>query len=143
MTLHGSRRDSENTCRLFDAQAAKEPQLHQAGLLRIQFGEPVQSVIERHDFGGLPLLRKEFLFEKDPARMPTALRRMTPATIVHQDPAHQLRRDADELLLVFPMSILLTDQAEIGLVHQRGWLQSVVSALPPEVIRGDTPQFRI
>src|SRR5580658_2949940 len=66
-----------------------------------------------------------------------------PAAVVDQDTPHQLCGDAQELLPIFPTNLSLIRQAKIGLVHQGSSPQGVIAALPPQVARRQTPQFRV
>src|SRR5580700_506515 len=65
------------------------------------------------------------------------------AAVVDQDTPHQLCGDAQELLPIFPTNFSLIRQAKISLMHQGSSLQGVIAALPPQVVRRQTPQFRV
>ena len=54
------------------------------------------------------------------------------ARVVDEDPAHQLRRDSEEMRPVLPIGMTLLDEAYVCFVDQSGSLQGVVAALAPE-----------
>jgi hypothetical protein len=45
--------------------------------------------------------------------------------VVDEDPAHDLRRRAEEVRPVLPVVVLVGEQAEVGLVHERSRLQNM------------------
>jgi hypothetical protein len=51
------------------------------------------------------------------------------ARVVHQDVAHHLRGDADEMGLAFPLDAVQPANLQVGFVNQRGGLESVIAAL--------------
>jgi hypothetical protein len=70
-----------------------------------------------------------------------SLRRLTAACMVHQDAAHQEGGDAQKLRPSLAIRQTLVDQTEVHFIHQRGWLQGVISTLAPEVSFGDAMQL--
>ena len=68
---------------------------------------------------------------------------MPPARIVHEDPSHGLRCNAEEVCPVAPLDPALVDQLEIGLVDKRGLLQRVFDALSTHGALGLPVELRI
>jgi hypothetical protein len=112
-------------------------------LLRIEFGEAAESFIQCDDIRGLPLGNSSRFFQKYLLKAVAALLRVMAAAVVDQDTPHQLCGDAQELLPIFPTNFSLIRQAKISLMHQGSSLQGVIAALPPQVARRQTPQFRV
>src|SRR5580658_9573400 len=65
------------------------------------------------------------------------------ATVVKQNPAHQLGRNSKKLVAVLPLDSSLLNQAKIDLVNQRRSLKGVVAAFLLQVVSGKAPQFRV
>ena len=65
-------------------------------------------------------------------------------TRVHQENAsHQVCRNSKEVAAVFPIHVMLIDQAQISLMHQRGRLQGVITTLLAQVVSGKAAEFVI
>ena len=58
-----------------------------------------------------------------------------PATprLVDQDPAHRRRRGGEEVAAAIPARVVVADDPQVRLVHQRGRLERVIDALPRQV----------
>jgi hypothetical protein len=68
---------------------------------------------------------------------------MRPSMIDEHLP-HDARGDAEEVRAIAPVGAVLLDmpgEAHVGLVHERGWLQGVVGALAPNVVRREIAQL--
>ena len=63
--------------------------------------------------------------------------------MVDEDAAHHLRRQAEELRAILPDNMLLIDEAQIRLVHERGRLQGVGAPLAAQVGRGTAAKLLI
>lgn len=63
--------------------------------------------------------------------------------MIDEDPAHQLRRNAEELRTVLPGRASLIDQAHVQLVYERRRRERVIGTFPPELARRDPPQLAI
>ncbi len=63
--------------------------------------------------------------------------------MIHENLAHQLRRDAIEVGAVFPADGVVIDQAQVGFVYERSRLERVIAALVAEVIARQPPQLVI
>jgi len=143
VALHRGAGNSQYGCSFVNTQAAEKPHLHKLGLLRIEFGEAAESFIQCHDIRGFPLGNSSRFFQKYLLKAVAALLRVMAAAVVDQDTPHQLCGDAQELLPIFPTNFSLIRQAKISLMHQGSSLQGVIAALPPQVVRRQTPQFRV
>jgi len=65
------------------------------------------------------------------------------ARMIDQDASHQLRRDAVKLCPILPARVSLVDELQVGLVDQRGWLQSMVLPFATQIVSCQPPQFAI
>jgi hypothetical protein len=59
-----------------------------------------------------------------------------PARVIHQDTAHHLRRQAEEVSAVLPRHGILTNQPQIRFVHEGRRLQRMVPTLLSQVFGG-------
>ena len=65
------------------------------------------------------------------------------ASIIEQNPAHYLRRDAEEMGAILPLDLSLIDQTQVRFVDQRGRLQGMIRVLPPHVAVRQAMQFAL
>ena len=71
------------------------------------------------------------------------LDRVVTASVVNQDPAHDLCRDAEEVRSILPVDMALVDEPEVDLVNERRRLQGVVRPLASKLPRGRAPKLCI
>ena len=64
-------------------------------------------------------------------------------SVVHEDAAHDLRRDTKEVRAMLPVFIFLPEQAQIHLVDQGCRLQRVPDALLPHIAVRHPVQFGV
>ncbi len=141
MSLHRGRRKSEHTGSFIDGKAAKEPQLHNSALLRIEFGEFFQGVVQRNQ-----IQTSAFEFHRviqSQRAAPVPFGGTTAAGVLDQDVAHQLSTDGYEVLTVLKMGCALFLQAEIRLMHQGRALQGVIWAFLAHVMMSQSPKLVI
>src|SRR2546430_10091258 len=62
---------------------------------------------------------------------------------IHQNPPHQLGRDAEKVRAVLPTHILPVNQPDVSLIDQCGCLQSVTGTLAAHVVMGEAVQLVI
>jgi hypothetical protein len=53
--------------------------------------------------------------------------------MIDQDASHHPRGDPEEMGTILPGDVVLPHQTQIGLMHERGWLQRVVRSLAPQI----------
>jgi hypothetical protein len=63
------------------------------------------------------------------------------AGVIHEQVAHDARRDREEVCAVLPFEVLLVDEAQVSFVDERRRLQGVARGLPAQVAPGDAAQF--
>ena len=63
--------------------------------------------------------------------------------MIHEDAAHELRRDAEELRAMLPRRSPLIHQPEIEFMNERRRRERVIGTFPPELARRDPPQLAI
>ena len=54
--------------------------------------------------------------------------------MLHKDPAHEMRRDAEEVRAVLPLHLPLVDKLQVGIVDEGGRLQCVTGTFAAEII---------
>jgi hypothetical protein len=66
-----------------------------------------------------------------------------PPRAIDENPAHAPRGDAEEVASVLPLDLRLVDQAQVGLVDERGHLQRLIAALAPHVGSGNLAKLAV
>ena len=61
--------------------------------------------------------------------------------MIDQNPAHDSRRNGEEMCTVFPVRAPLFDQLDVGFIYERGRLKGVTRPFVPHVTPGYLPQF--
>jgi hypothetical protein len=61
--------------------------------------------------------------------------------MVDEDASHLARRRREEVRPAAPRDVALRGEPHVGLVYERGRLQAVGGALPPQLAPGDPPQL--
>src|ERR1051326_3917772 len=117
-------RDTQYLRRLFNRQSAEEAQFDDLALPRVERGQAAERFVERNQVGILRLgLVKRFV-ERQTRLAAPALVRLVAARVIHQDAAHQLRGNADEVSAVSPVDALV-NQPQEGFIDQGRGLQRV------------------
>jgi hypothetical protein len=63
--------------------------------------------------------------------------------VVDEDPAHDLRRNTEEMRTILPVDAPLIDEPDVHLMNESRWRQRVVGPLVPELARGNPTKLRI
>jgi hypothetical protein len=63
--------------------------------------------------------------------------------VVHQNPPHELRRDAYELSPILPIGPILASQSHERFVDQSGGLKGMAGAFVAHLIPGEASQFAV
>src|SRR5262245_28955832 len=66
-----------------------------------------------------------------------------PPRVLHQDLAHQIRGDAEEVGSILPLDTGLVDELQVYLIDQGGARQRVVRTLVSQRAPGDPPEFTV
>ena len=144
--LFGGRLGDAQHLGRFGHRAPNEvPQLHQFGLTRRFFREPIQRLVDGQHFRRVPSIRPGQVFQvRILARATAAMFEPSLAAgSLDQDAAHGLGRRGEEVAPAVPAGVLGTDQAEIGLMHQGGRLERLSGVLPGQPLGGQPPQLVI
>lgn len=141
--LDGCRRNTEYDGSLFDGKPAKKAQFDNAALPRIESGELVERVIESHyiDFGLLG--ESDLGIETQPRSPGAALGGPAVSGVVNENVPHDLRGDAKKMSAIFPLRLLLLNEAKIGFVYERRTLKGMVGAFAAQMATGQTAQLAI
>ena len=122
--------------RSFDCEPAECPKLDDSGQSGVDLLQAIQRLIERKD-GDLRLARRRPCFvDGHTANAVAPLDRVVPTSVVDQDPAHDLCRDAEEVRPILPVHLALVDEPDVDLVNERRRLKGVVSPLAAKLARG-------
>jgi hypothetical protein len=71
--------------------------------------------------------------ERDLDLRPAPLGALVRTGVIHENPAHGLRRNAEQLGTIPPVHLPLPHQPEISLVHERGSLERVIAPLAAHI----------
>jgi hypothetical protein len=143
--LDGGRRDSQKGGRVFDGKAREVAEFDDLALLGIQGGKFVEGGVQRKQInGGLWGLRQiETALYRNRMDAGTPLGGATAPFIVHEDPTHELRGDAQEVGAILDRKSFLPREAQIDFVDQSGSLKRVIGPLLAKVMASDAAEFAI
>ena len=103
--------------------------------------ESIQCVLERDQVDVRSPRRRFQQAQGHLLRATTPLLGRAVARVVHQDPPHQARGHAEKLGAVPPVDLTLIDQAEVGLVDERGGLQGMAGTLAAQKLARKATQL--
>jgi hypothetical protein len=63
--------------------------------------------------------------------------------MVHQNAPDDLRAECQKVYAAFTADTPRTNQLEVSLIGQSGRLKGVARLAPPQLLPGDSPQFRV
>ena len=129
LALHRRRRGPENLRGFFNGQATEVPKLHQLALFRVELAQPGEGVVQGDQVDVAVGSWCDALVERHHATPAAPLGGVALARVVHENAAHHLRRDAEEVRPALPLNPILVDQPKIRLIDQRRWLQRMVGTL--------------
>jgi len=137
------RRDAECLRGLAKGEAPEKPQLRHLRLSRIQRCQFRQGSIQIKDINIAWLALGQCIVERH-ASLPTGPLDHLPASrAVDENATHHHRGDPEELRPVLPGRVVLIDQPNVRLVHERRRLQRVAGALAPQICRRPATQLLI
>ena len=115
LALHGGGRDAQGRCRLFDRQTREETQLDDASLIRVEQFELLQhrsrSIASTVSIEpGAASIRS--VSGTRHAAAPTFVAAFV-ARVIHEDAAHQLRGNREEVAAVLPVDFVLAEQLQV------------------------------
>ena len=135
VTFDGRGSYAHNVCRLFDREAAKVPQLNHARFLFVEGRQGFQRVVERDELGA-PFDGAVYVFIQGKLlEILPAFFRVVFARMIHQQPAHYLGCNAEEVSPVLPVHSRLVDQTQVSFMNQGSRLQGVINAFTSQIIR--------
>jgi len=134
VTFDGCRSDTQNACCLFNGEAAEIAQLNHACLLLIERRQGFQRVVERDQFGAPLHCAIDIFVQREFLKILAPLFCVVLACMVYQQSTHYLGGDPEKVSPVLPVHSRLVDELDVRLVHQRGWLQSVIDPFAPQII---------
>jgi len=120
--------DAEHGGHLVIAQTGKVPELNYLALPWIDGLKRLQCLVDYQDIFSV-LLGKGQVGREFGSVSTIPPGRIQRPCVVHENPAHYFGGYGKEMFPVLPLNLRVSRQAEEGLVHQRGCLQSVIAAL--------------
>ena len=105
-------------------------------------GERVQGIIEGDEVDGRVVAHDGGFVQRDVLNAASTFE-VVPSRSLHENATHQLRGDGEEVRSILPLHPLVVDQADVGLVDQRGGLEAVVGSLAPHVPVGEPAEFGV
>lgn len=114
-------RDPEHLADLGVGQAAEVAQLDGFCLAVIELPELIDGLIQSQHVDTAGFGSRQPVLQRDAEILAAALLGMVAPRPLDQDPAHDPRRDAQEMGAVLPVDVGV-QEAKIGLVHQDGGL---------------------
>jgi hypothetical protein len=143
VAIGGGFRDPQRLSRFVNGQARKEAQFNDLALADIQPSQIVQGIVEGNQLqAALPRQIDGFIQRQHLRAAPAFIALLRPG-VVHQDAAHHLTADGEEMGAVLPLGLLLIHQAKPRFVDQGRALQGVVAALAAEMAMSQPTQLAI
>ena len=122
-------------------QAAKELELDDSALARIDRGELIERVLEGDEIYILRRARLIRVAERNFLYVAAAFAGGMLARVVHENAPHHDRCETDELRAVPPVHLPLVDQPKVRLVDERGRLERVIVPLAKQIRGGEPAQL--
>ncbi len=115
------------------AQTAEETKLDDASFAFIEPGKRIERVVQANQLL-IALDDRDIVSERDPAVLSGALFGSPGSRCIHEDPAHDLGGDREEVRAILPANTLRFNEAQEGLIDERGGLKCVMAALAHEIV---------
>ncbi len=130
---------------LLHCQAGEEAQLDDACLLGIERRQPLKRTIDRKHVLGPRRIVSLFQchVDRDPRRGVAALGRVACTGVIHQDAAHELRGESEEVRAILPGRPPLIHKAEVELVNESGRNERVIDTFASQLAGRNPPQFTV
>ena len=128
-----------------DAEAAKEPQLHNPRLVGIVRRQTAQRLIHGQHFCGdrIHLRTSVFGLERQLGYTTAAFERLPSSRMVDENATHESGGDGKKLSSVLPGCASLIHELEEQFVHQRSRVQRVIRAFATQLPASDASQLGI
>jgi hypothetical protein len=140
--FHSGARKTQHIADFLDRKTSEETHFDNAALLLVDLRKLVEGLVERHQFGASLLANNQRRIEVN-FDFCTALRGGVASSIVHQNLAHQLRCDRQEMSAAFGFKGLLIEKAKVSLMNKCGTLQRVSRTFALQVIVRDLSQLPV
>jgi hypothetical protein len=143
IALHGGWSNFHGLSSLLQGESSEEAQFHYAALPGIDFGESIQSIVERYDVHVFSPGRHRHRLQRELAGIAAAFPCRVAAGIVDENLAHEVSGNREEMGAALPLRRLEPDHAQVSLMHERGTLQGVAGPLPLQLRVREATQFSI
>ena len=136
----GGRRDAEHLGRVLGRKAAEKHQFDDLTLAGIEFGQLLQRHIERKQVEREFRTHCDRFVERDPIRARAAFLPSLRASVVHQDVAHDARRNRIKMETILPPRFG-GDHLDIGFVNESRRTQGVPATFRSHEVIGEASQL--
>src|SRR5205823_14375689 len=123
--------------------AGEKSQLDDLALLRTEFRQLIQSVIQGQEIEVFSFVPHQALVKGQLKRIPAALGRFVIAGVIHEDLPHELGCDSKEMSTVFPLGGALSNQPHVRFVDKSSALEGVIASLLLQIVSRNTPKFLV
>ena len=141
VALRGRARDPQCACGLLQRQPGEETEFHHVGPHAASRLHGRERFIERHQLVRALIAADAELVQIEPAPSTALLCGPVLPGPLDEDPAHGLRRGAEEVPPAPPAGLGGADQPQVRLVNERGGLQRQTGLLVPHPLVGQAAQL--
>ena len=120
---------------VFEREAAEEAQLHDPALSGIERRELGECGVEIEEVDVWWVVSRDGFVEHDAGKSARSLGHLAAPGMLHQDAAHHLGSQSEEVRSILPVGVALADQPKIRLVDQGSGLKDVPGTLAPKPSR--------
>ena len=128
----GDRGNLEHLGRFLQAEPAEEAHFDRAHFAGIESLQRVHGIVQGHQSRRL-LSADQGRFVQGQVRHAASAFQIAAPRVVHQNAAHQLRRNGEKMGAVLPLHAVVVHQPQVGFVDQGRGLQAVAGALARHV----------
>jgi len=141
--FEGGGGDSNDFGGFFDRKSTKVAQFHNPFLLRVEGGEPAESVVNGQ-YVNVSRGRGRLVASQRYTLPPGApLVRSSCSCPINKNSAHDLRGNTIEVRAILPADSPLIDQADVRFVNQRRWLQGMIRPFVPQTLSSDPSKLAV
>ena len=137
----GGHGDAQSLRGFLGAESSEKPQLDHLAFAWVNSLQRVKSVIERFDIASLFRGETQNIRQGHLSSAGAPLGAVVAARVVHQNLAHQMRGDAEEVRPALPIGKALRHQPHVGLMDQGRGLQRGRRAFVAKIVLGQPAQF--
>lgn len=135
---NGGVRDGEDRGRLLDCQSAEVAEFDDAFLARAESRHPFERLVQRQHVDLPGAVGRDIFGQRDACQPAATLVGPTRSRQVDEDPSHDAGGRPEKVRPTQPPGLSLIDEADVGLVHEGGWLQRMACRFSTHVCSRQT-----